>query len=797
MMNNRTRLPLAGVGVAALALSLFPGERAQQCAPLAAAPAPQRAPLPLQLLPPPPPAPGDGAAAAAHPVYLDGQLMVAAGAPLAELAADYGAAVLRPAGPSGYGVLGVDEVDRASLERALAKDPRVRAVSRNARVRGAASGSGGSGGRASAAQWHLDDVGAPYPGELDMSAWTVAVLDSGVAINSGGGLAVAASLAGNPVVAPWDFVEGDDVPQDEHWHGTHIASIIGSQGDVEGVAPGVGIMPVRVLGARNEGDEAALIDGIVWAVDGGADVINMSLSFAPGYQPSQALSDAIGYAHDAGVILVAAAGNDGEQRVSWPAASPQVLAVGAADAAQRLVGYSNSGLLVDLLAPGGDVDRDDNGDGWPDGILAETIVPGDPGKTGLYFASGTSQAAAVVSGAVVSLLKRGATPAQITAALQAGGRVDSSGAVRGGFSRGTGGGVLALSGAIDQLAGRLEGFDMPTYGAAVLPWIQRSGDEVRPVALLTVVDESGTPGAVGLEVGVTLWSEGAPTALTCTLDSQGQCSVAGAWLRAPAEDMPAAAWAFEVSAILDRELTSQEIAYRPDAVFFASDSLEVLAAGLDGSGLSSSPLGLIWSEGPDDHLGELAAGVTVVNTGSGLSSSPLGLVATLPTFDGALGGTVDVDLDGSGLSSSPLGFVTLQLLNGQGLSSSPLGFSLPVMVLVDGSGLSSSPLGFHALSLLSGMSDGLALGKGTLDGTAVWLSDGWSGGALDGTTLGEIVDSGAWLTDDGCGAASALTASAAVDVGLEAWEGDLDAGASTAPLAWEGGSSGGGKGSKK
>ncbi|MEM6927529.1 MAG: S8 family serine peptidase, partial [Myxococcota bacterium] len=138
-----------------------------------------------------------------------------------------------------------------------------------------------------------------------------------------------APLAGVEFVAPADFVNGDDHANDDHGHGTHIASLVASRGELDGVASGVAVMPVKVLDENNAGTELALVKGIRHAVDNGAHVINMSLSFPLGYVPSPALVEAIEYAHLAGVVMVAASGNVGADVATWPAASRLVIGVGA------------------------------------------------------------------------------------------------------------------------------------------------------------------------------------------------------------------------------------------------------------------------------------------------------------------------------------------------------------------------------------------------------------------------------------------------------------------------------------
>ena len=152
---------------------------------------------------------------------------------------------------------------------------------------------------------------------------------------------------------------------DVYGHGTHVAGIAAAQvnnnGGVVGIAGWNGqagnsdahfikIMPVRVLGSDGSGDDATIADGITWAVDHGARVINMSLG-STGY--TDVLNNACQYAWGRGCIVCAAAGNDGLSDINYPAADPNVLAVAATDRNDQLTDYTNYGSWVNVAAPGG------------------------------------------------------------------------------------------------------------------------------------------------------------------------------------------------------------------------------------------------------------------------------------------------------------------------------------------------------------------------------------------------------------------------------------------------------------
>jgi subtilisin family serine protease len=189
-----------------------------------------------------------------------------------------------------------------------------------------------------------------------------------------------------------DFLDPDDDPGDDVGHGTHVAGIIAGQGErmPVGVAPECGILPVRVLAALRQGGRvvgAGLIDninnGIKWAVDRGARIINMSLGVrhSGGGLPHE---EVVEYALRKGATIVAAAGNDGSERLYYPGALPGVIAVGAVDEGGAVAPYSTWGAQVSFVAPGTDI---------------YSSAPGND----YAFSTGTSHACPFVTGAAALL----------------------------------------------------------------------------------------------------------------------------------------------------------------------------------------------------------------------------------------------------------------------------------------------------------------------------------------------------------------------------------------------------------
>lgn len=259
-------------------------------------------------------------------------------------------------------------------------------------------------------QWNLERVGAS-------SAWAtsqgqdqvVAILDSGVDLGHPD-LADRFVRRDDGTVLGRDVVDDDDVPEDPLGHGTMVAGVAVATADndigVAGVAPDARLLPVRVLDAEGRGTSRDVDRGIRWAVDNGATVINLSLESATSGDGDSLLggvtvaapAEAVQYAWDNGVVVVAAAGNSGNGFTDYPSSSPVVL-VGATDRDDERTDFSDSGRDDLLMAPGVDI------------VSTWCRGPGDdrcPEDTHTYgIADGTSFAAPHVAGAIAILRASG------------------------------------------------------------------------------------------------------------------------------------------------------------------------------------------------------------------------------------------------------------------------------------------------------------------------------------------------------------------------------------------------------
>lgn len=233
----------------------------------------------------------------------------------------------------------------------------------------------------------------------------VAILDTGIR-STHPDLAANLGAGHSPRECDPDRGSCDEDWDDDEGHGTHVAGTVGAIDNeigVVGVAPEVTLHSVKVLGHTGSGSASDVAEGLEIAADEGYDVANMSLGST---SRSSAIGDAVEYADEKGVVLVAAAMNDGEEDrcadndcVHYPAAEPEVIAVSNTTIDDELASTSSTGPEVDIAAPG-------------TGILSTTR----DGGTGLN--SGTSMAAPHVAGAAALLLANGTAPEEVRGVLQ-------------------------------------------------------------------------------------------------------------------------------------------------------------------------------------------------------------------------------------------------------------------------------------------------------------------------------------------------------------------------------------------
>lgn len=239
------------------------------------------------------------------------------------------------------------------------------------------------------------------------AAWDKTTGDSGVTIAI---LDTGLDMTHPDIADRWipgaDFVEGDGDPADDGGHGTRVTGIAAATGNnqtgVAGVDWQARIMPVKVLDNEGNGTWSTAAQGITFAADNGARVLNMSFS---GTSDSETLHSAVQYAFAKGCVIVATSGNDGIELTKYPCSYPEVLAVGSANASEGVSSFSTYGSHLDVVAPGEGIDT--------------TAING---RYGLF--TGTSAAAPFVSGVAALMLavRPDAAPADVMAAIRASAR---------------------------------------------------------------------------------------------------------------------------------------------------------------------------------------------------------------------------------------------------------------------------------------------------------------------------------------------------------------------------------------
>lgn len=237
----------------------------------------------------------------------------------------------------------------------------------------------------SSRQWGPQKVQAPEAWDVTRgsSSTRIAIVDTGVQYDH-------PDLAGK-VVRGYDFVDDDSDPYDGNGHGTHCAGIAAAVTDngrgIAGMAPNATIYAVRVLDDNGSGTLDDVANGIIHAADNGADVISLSLG-SP--NDSITLKEAVNYAWEKGVVVVAAAGNNGSSQPTYPAYYSNAIAVAATDSDETKASFSNYGSWVDVAAPGVDIYSTYTGSSYRSLSGTSMATPHVAGLAGLLDAQGRS-----------------------------------------------------------------------------------------------------------------------------------------------------------------------------------------------------------------------------------------------------------------------------------------------------------------------------------------------------------------------------------------------------------------------
>lgn len=240
-------------------------------------------------------------------------------------------------------------------------------------------------------QWGMVAVGAVDAWDYSYSNGVViAVVDTGIDTTL-------SDLKDNNFVEGYNFIDGNNKPLDRNSHGSHVAGSCSQSSNngigTIGVGPGARLMPVKVLSDSGSGSMESVAGGIRFAADHGANVINLSLGSS---QKSAIVAKSVKYAHDKGVIVMAAAGNDNRQITGSPAADEFAVAVAATDEQGNKASFSSWGKELKIAAPGV-------------AILQQTVDREGKGIPVYAKYSGTSMATPIMAGSISLIVSQGIT----------------------------------------------------------------------------------------------------------------------------------------------------------------------------------------------------------------------------------------------------------------------------------------------------------------------------------------------------------------------------------------------------
>lgn len=239
-------------------------------------------------------------------------------------------------------------------------------------------------------QWGPKKVSAQTAWDVTKgsSSVIIAVVDTGVDLDHPD--LASKVLTGND----WDFVNNDSTAQDDNGHGTHVAGIAAAATNnatgIAGMCPNCMILPVKVLNAAGSGSYSAIANGVRYAADQGAKVINLSLGGTAG---DTTLKSAIDYANGKGVLVACAAGNTGNTTINYPAYYTSCVAVASTDSNDNRSSFSTYGSWVDTSAPGTSIYATYWNNTYATLNGTSMATPHVAGLAGLLFSQGRTQAA--------------------------------------------------------------------------------------------------------------------------------------------------------------------------------------------------------------------------------------------------------------------------------------------------------------------------------------------------------------------------------------------------------------------